>query len=204
MKGVFVTGTDTGIGKTLVSAWLAARWPADYWKPVQSGTDQDSDADFVAALAPGCRIHPSAYRLRAPMSPHEAARRDGIRIEMSALSLPATAGPLVVEGAGGVLVPLNDEALMIDLIARLGLPAVVVTGTRLGTINHTLLTLEALRTRGLPVVGVVIDGDPEPVSRAAITRFGGVPVVADLPRLGVISAAAVAALPAPDFLENLP
>lgn len=198
MRGVFVTGTDTGIGKTVVSAWLVRGWQADYWKPVQSGLADGRDADVVRALSGAGpeRIHPSRWELTAPLSPHEAARLDGVRIDLSDFALPETPRPLVVEGAGGVLVPLNEHDVMADLMARLGLPAVVVARSGLGTINHTLLTLEALRRRDLAVLGVVLVEPPSPANRAAIEHFGQVAVLAELPVLAAVSPEALAKLPA--------
>lgn len=183
MTGVFVTGTDTGVGKTVVSAWLTRSWDADYWKPVQSGTSDEWDSDAIDLLAPRAVRHPSTYALAAPLSPHEAARLEGVVIDLERFHLPATRRPLVVEGAGGALVPLNDDALMVDLMVRLGLPVVVVARSSLGTINHTLLTLEALRARRLDVAGVVMNGPRDPANRAAIERFGRVRVLAELPIL---------------------
>lgn len=182
MSRVFVTGTDTGVGKTMVAAWLARSWGAAYWKPIQTGAATDRDADTVAALAPGVTILPECYEFTAPLSPHEAARREGATIDLARI-VPPAAEALVVEGAGGVLVPLNDRFLMVDLIRALGLPALVVARTSLGTINHTLMTLEVLARRDIPIAGVITSGAPDAANRAAIERYSGVPVVAELPRL---------------------
>ncbi|MTJ80986.1 MAG: dethiobiotin synthase [Telmatospirillum sp.] len=183
MKGVFVTGTDTGIGKTMVSAWLVKSWNADYWKPVQSGIAEGADADVVRIVAPQAVIHPSAHTLTEPLSPHEAARLDGVTLSLDDFHLPVTDRPLVVEGAGGALVPLNDHDLMADLMIRLGLPVVVVARSGLGTINHTLLTLEALARRSVPVIGVVMSGTPNDANRKAIEHFSSQTVVGQLPLL---------------------
>ncbi|MBC7905909.1 MAG: dethiobiotin synthase [Rhodospirillaceae bacterium] len=199
MRGVFVTGTDTDIGKTLVSAWLAHFWQADYWKPVQTGASGSTDYDTVAKLAPSVTIHPPAYVFQAPLSPHEAARRERARIDLSALVPPKTMRPLVVEGAGGVMVPLNETALTVDLMERLGLPALVVTRSGLGTINHTLMTLEVLRRRHVPILGVVMNGQKNPANRQAIEHFGGVPVLAEIQPLFAVTASVVASLPPPAF-----
>ncbi len=203
IPGVFVTGTDTDVGKTVVCAWLARGLGADYWKPVQTGAAghlaPGSDAAEVARLAPGTFVHPSAVVLPEPLSPHEAARRAGARIDLDALVPPATSRPLVVEGAGGALVPLNESCLMADLMQRLGLPVLVVARTALGTINHTLLTLEALRGRGLPLLGAILSGEPDAAAREAIARFGRVSVLAELPRLPRLTPDALAALPPPAF-----
>ena len=195
-RGVFVTGSDTGVGKTVVSAVLARAWDADYWKPVQTGLAEDpGDTQAVRDLAglPEERLHAPRYGLQAPLSPDAAAAAEGVRIGLGDFALPASARPVVVEGAGGVLVPLNEQALMIELIARLGLPAVVAAQDRLGAINHTLLTLEALRARRIEVLGVVLTGGPFADNRAAIERHGGVRILAALPWAARLDAAQVAA-----------
>ncbi|MCQ8240216.1 dethiobiotin synthase [Rhizosaccharibacter radicis] len=186
-RGVFVTGTDTGIGKTLVSACLVRAWDAEYWKPMQTGLAEDpGDTGTVAALA-GCtpeRVHPPAVELAAPLSPEDAARGERVALHPEALRLPPGGeAPLVVEGAGGVLVPVGGHMLTAHLIARLGLPAILVARSTLGTINHTLLSLEALRARGVRVLGVVMNGPPSANNRAAIERHGRVRVLAELPEL---------------------
>lgn len=183
---VFVTGTDTDAGKTIVSAWLCLHSGADYWKPIQSGHPPDRDADTVARLS-GARIHPERHLLRAPLSPHEAAALEGVRIELDDFRLPQTSSPLVIEGAGGVLVPLNETATMLDLMERLGAPVLIAAKSGLGTINHTCLTLAALRSRNLPVLGVVLSGPPHPANRQAIEHFGSVAVLAELPPLAPLT-----------------
>jgi dethiobiotin synthase len=210
MKGVFITGTDTGIGKTVVSACLVRAWGASYWKPVQSGTeDGDDDTATVirlAALTPD-RHAPPVYALRAPLSPHAAAALEDIAIDLDRLTtLPALPQPLVVEGAGGVLVPLTDRHLMIDLMARLALPVVLVARSGLGTINHTLLSLMALRSRGIAIAGVVLNGPPNPGNRTAIESYGAVQVIAELPPADPLDAAAVTRLAAllPPLARLLP
>ncbi|MGY0831945.1 dethiobiotin synthase [Azospirillum argentinense] len=194
-RGVFVTGTDTGVGKTLVSACLARAWSAVYWKPLQTGLkDEAGDTPTVAALAamPPERVHPPAYALAEPLSPHAAAELEGVAIDPDALSLLDTDRPLVVEGAGGLMVPVTEDVFIIDLITRFGLPVVLVARSTLGTINHTLLSLEALRARGLAVAGVVLNGPPNPGNRAAIERFGKVRVLAEIPTLPRLDAETVA------------
>ena len=195
-RGVFVTGTDTGVGKTLVSAILAKAWHADYWKPLQTGVaDEPGDTPGVmqlADLAPS-RVHAPFVVLQAPLSPWAAAPLEGVRIDTDALTCPLTASPLIVEGAGGLLVPINDEVMMIDLIARLGLPVVLVARSSLGTINHTLLSLQALKAAGIAVAGVVMNGPPSAGNRLAIERFGKVPVIAEVPSLESVDPATVAA-----------
>jgi dethiobiotin synthetase len=184
-----VTGTDTGVGKTLFSAALAAHLGARYWKPVQAGLEGETDSAVVAWLSGGrAAVLPEAYRLTTPCSPHEAARIDGITIEPGRLALPPGAGPLVVEGAGGVLVPLGEGLLMADLFAQWNLPVVLVARTALGTINHSLLSLEALRARSIAVHGVVFSGDANPASEEAIVRIGQVRHLGRLPHLEPLTA----------------
>ncbi len=203
LDGVFVTGTDTDVGKTVVSAWLATRWGWGYWKPVQSGTVEGSDSAEIARLVPGCRIYPPAYAFRAPLAPHFAARREGGHVDLAACLRPETSGPLVVEGAGGVLVPLNGVATIIDLMGLLRLPAVVVARTRLGTINHTLLTLEALRRRHIPILGVVLNGRPDPENREAIERFGAVAILGELTPLDKVTPETMAVWPDPRLPQTV-
>lgn len=185
--GFFVTGTDTGIGKTVIAALLTLGLDGYYWKPIQSGTEDGTDRGCVAqwtGLGPE-RLLPEAYCMRLPLSPHSAAAAEGRTIELERCSPPAwdRRRPLIVEGAGGLLVPLNARALMIDLLARLGLPAVLVARSTLGTINHTLLSLEALRARQITIAGVVLNGPSHPENEAAIREYGGVARVAAVPLL---------------------
>lgn len=175
MSAFVVTGTDTGIGKTVFSAALAGALGAHYWKPVQSGLDEGADKDAVARLAalPPARIVPEVYRLTAPLSPHRAAELDGVTIDPDRLVLPPVR-PLVVEGAGGALVPVTRAVTYADVFARWGLPVIVVARTALGTINHSLLTFEALRARGIAIHGVAFVGEANPDSEATIAAMGGV------------------------------
>lgn len=184
MHRYLVTGTDTDVGKTVVAAALAGHLGARYWKPVQAGTDDGTDSLRVAALSGGrAEVLSEAYVLQTPCSPHEAARIDGVTIDPARLALPEGDGALVVEGAGGVLVPVSDDLLSADLFALWGLPVLLVARTSLGTISHSLLSLEALRARGLTVHGVIFSGDENAASEAAIVRFGKVTHLGRLPRL---------------------
>ncbi|MGE3707775.1 MAG: dethiobiotin synthase [Vicinamibacterales bacterium] len=199
LRGVFVTGTDTGVGKTVVSAALMVRYghgrAVRYWKPVQTGIEHDDDTRTVEQLA-GCRVLEKGVRLPRPLSPHLAARLAGQPIDVDALvSLAASCADterFVVEGAGGVLVPLTPSVLVIDLIERLGLPAVVVARTTLGTINHTLMTMSTLRARGIAVPGVLLDGPANAENQAAIEHYGDVPVLGHLPPLEPLTRDALA------------
>lgn len=178
----FITGTDTDVGKTIAAIWLCLKLQASYWKPIQTGAVAGTDPDTVAALTQGAGIEiiPSFYTFQTPVSPHLAAILEGDEINLGKLVLPTTR-PLIVEGAGGALVPLTHRRLMVDLIQRLNLPAIVVARTQLGTINHTLLTLEALRARQIPVRGVILNGPENNDNLWAIETYGHVPVIAHLP-----------------------
>ncbi len=201
MRGLFVTGTDTGVGKTVVSAMLLRRYAPDlpmrYWKPIQTGIEQDDDTGTVTALAGRTVKSPlvEGVRLPRPLSPHLSARLAGHAIDLEALEAIANQQSaeerFIVEGAGGVLVPITETALMADFIARLGLPAIVVARTTLGTINHSLLTVEALRARGLEVAGVVMNGSPNPDNREAIAAFGRVDVLGEIPPLALVDATSI-------------
>ena len=185
---LIVTGTDTGIGKTVFAAALAGAMGGFYWKPVQAGTDTATDSATVAALSglPPERILPEAYRLATPCSPHLAAEIDGTTIEPGRLTPPAVGGPLIVEGAGGVLVPFTRDLLFADIVAGWHRPVVLVARTELGTINHSLLSLEALRARNIPVLGIAFVGAPNEESEAIIARLGNVRRLGRLPILDSI------------------
>ena len=190
-----VTGTDTDVGKTVFAAALTGALGATYWKPVQAGPDDDglSDSDRVRALAgSGARILPEAYRLDTPCSPHLAAEIDGVRIDPARLFPPETDGPLVIEGAGGVLVPLTRTILYVDLFARWDFPVVLVARTRLGTINHSLLSIEALRARGLAIHGIAFVGESNAESERIVCDLGHVRRLGRLPRLPQLTARTLA------------
>lgn len=195
-KGFFVTGTDTGVGKSVAAAWLLQQLDGDYWKPIQSGLSGETDTELVQRLSglPAERFHPETHRLTEPLSPHESASRDGIGIDLFDFELPETPRPLVTEGAGGALVPLNDFDFMTDLMHDLWLPAVVVARSGLGTINHTLLTLEALERREVPAAGIIINGPPAPHNREALEQFGKIPVLAEIPHLEELTPEALTAI----------
>jgi dethiobiotin synthetase len=192
IRGLFITGTDTSVGKTVAAAAVLHRYRGvarlRYWKPIQTGIEQDDDTDDVRRLGAWAdhEIFDEGVRLPRPLSPHLAAKCAGQTIELRALlvSLPsAEETRWIVEGAGGLLVPVNDSETMADWIVLLGLPVLVVARTSLGTINHTLLTLEALRARSLPIAGVLMIGDRNGDNRAAIEHYGKTCVVGEMPRL---------------------
>lgn len=189
-----VTGTDTGIGKTVFAAGLAGALGACYWKPIQAGVDPEGDKETVAALSglPAERILPEAYRLATPASPHLAARIDGVDIRLDRLALPRVDGPLVVEGAGGLMVPISETMLMIDLFAHWGQPVILCARTALGTINHSLLSIEALRARDVPIAGIVFIGDEHAENERIIPALAKVPTLGRLPMLAEMTPDALA------------
>jgi dethiobiotin synthetase len=182
-SGYFVTGTDTGIGKTIVSTLLAIGLEGQYWKPVQTGSGESSDSDFARQWLPAECVAKEAYSFAPPVSPHLAASRVGQRIELSSIlrARPEGARPLIVEGAGGLLVPLNPDCLMVDLIRALELPVILASSTRLGTINHSLLTLAELRRQELRVAGVIMVGPSEGEVCQAIESFGQTAILGEVP-----------------------
>jgi len=197
---IVVTGTDTDIGKTVFAAGLTAALGARYWKPVQAGLADGSDAASVVTLGvPADHVLPEAYRLTTPCSPHLAAEIDRVTIDPDRLALPEVDGPLVVEGAGGVMVPVTRDLIFADLFARWNKPVVLVARTGLGTINHSLLSIEALRSRAVPILGIAFVGDPVEDSEATIATLGKVRRLGRLPRLDPLNAATLAEAFAANF-----
>ena len=188
MKSFIITGTDTGIGKTVVSAMLTLALDGVYWKPIQAGTEGGTDRMRVAELTGLSEVHfrPERYCLRSPLSAHRAAELDGIKISIANLRLPDDipgGRVLIIEGAGGLLVPLNRGLLQIELFAQWKAPVLLCARTSLGTINHTLLSLEALKQRSIDVLGIIFVGDAMPDSERTIVEFGGFPKLGRLPLL---------------------
>lgn len=177
MKQIVVAGIGTGIGKTVVSAILTEALGADYWKPVQAGNLDYTDTDFVREHVsnPASCFHPEAYRLNEPMSPHAAAALEGREIELSRLAFPHTARTLVAELAGGVMVPLNDRQLNTDLLQHWQAPVVLVSQNYLGSINHTLMSVDVLTRRNIPLVGIVFNGEPNPATEDLILQYTQLP-----------------------------
>ncbi len=180
-----VAGTDTGIGKTTVAAMLVLALDALYWKPIQSGTDHGTDRQRVQALTqrPDDRFLPERYVLSQPLSPHRAAELDGIEIKAETLALPAFDQTLIVEGAGGLMVPVTRDKLQIDVFANWSLPIILCARTALGTINHTLLSIEALRKRNMRLHGLIFVGDDNPDNMRTIADFADVRILGLVPRL---------------------
>jgi len=191
----FVTGTDTGVGKTVASALLCAALDALYWKPIQTGSREGTDRSTVIRLGgiPRSRTIPEAYCFRPPVSPNLAARKAGVRIELRKIELPRLepSQALIVEGAGGVFVPINETHLMTDLMSHLRLPVLLVARTSLGTINHTTLSLAALRAAGAEIRGVIMVGKPNIENCKAIEHYGRVQVIGSIPVLPHLNRAAL-------------
>ena len=175
MRRIFVTGISTEVGKTVISAILTEALEADYWKPVQSGAATDSDTQTVKALVKNQKsfFHPEAYRLPLPLSPHAAAEAAGVNILLENIQLPPTANHLIIEGAGGLLVPLNSKDLMVDLLPSFGFEVVLVSRNYLGSINHTLLTWEALTARKIKILGLIFNGEPNAATENFILNYTG-------------------------------
>lgn len=205
---IVVTGTDTDVGKTIFAAGLTGLLQASYWKPVQAGLGGETDSETVGRLgdvSPG-QIVPETWRLNTPASPHHAAAIDGVTIVPEDLTVPEVDGPLVIEGAGGVLVPLTRAVTFADVFARWKLPVVLCARTRLGTINHTLLSLEALRARNVPVLGVAFIGAAEPETENLVCEIGRTRKLGRLPMLAPLTPATLrqafaAAFRPDDFLS---
>ena len=214
MNRLIVTGTDTGIGKTVFAAGLAGALNGFYWKPIQAGIDPEGDSETAVRLSglSADRILPEAYRLALPASPHLSAREEGVEIEIERLSPPSCScesrspaapcgetGPrpsprhtLVIEGAGGVLVPVAETLLMADLFRHWQAPAILCARTGLGTINHSLMSVEALRARGVPVLGIVFIGDAHDENERIVPKLAGVPHLGRLPMLNPLDATSLA------------
>ena len=175
MKRYFVTGIGTDVGKTVAAAILTEALQADYWKPVQAGGLDFTDTDMVKSLVSNAKsvFHPEAYRLKMAASPHKAAAAEGIEIDVHGLKLPETQNNLIVEGAGGLMVPLNKRYLVLDLVQQLGLEVILVSRNYLGSINHTLLTAEVLRYRKVPVAGIIFNGEENQTSEDFIVKYTG-------------------------------
>jgi dethiobiotin synthetase len=197
VKRFIVTGTDTGLGKTVFAAALTAALKGIYWKPVQAGLIE-SDSEIVARLS-GRAVLPELYRLKLAASPHKSAAAEGVKINPAKLVLPKTSQPLIVEGAGGLLVPLTPTTLYIDVFARWKAPLILCARTSLGTINHTLLSLEAIRKRKIPLLGIAFIGEANEDSERIICRLGNAKKLGRLPRVFPLTAKKLAKAFAANF-----
>lgn len=194
-KKFFVSGISTEVGKTLCSAILVKALDADYWKPVQSGDLHQTDSMKVAAWnglsLPHPRFHPETHRLTEPMSPHASAAIDGVHIKRSDFQIPTTDKTLIVEGAGGLMVPLNEEDTLLDLMRDLQIPVILVSRNYLGSINHTLLSIAQLRQAGIPIAGIVFNGPSTPSTESVILKMTKVPLLFHIPELSELSLPAI-------------
>lgn len=197
----FITGTDTDIGKTLICCWLTMHSGFAYFKPIQTGTDYDSDSSIIQKYV-SVKIYPEIYRYKAPLSPHLAASLENQEININKICLPTTKN-LIIEGAGGVLVPINKKYYIIDLIKALKVPVILVARSKLGTINHSLLTIEALRARNIPIAGIILNGEINEDNKKAIKYYGRINILAQFPLLNSISKEALLSIPLTQKLKTL-
>ena len=187
MKKIFITGTDTDVGKTIVSAGFCMSWPAHYWKPIQAGYP-GTDNEVMSRFIPEQNIHPSSYTLKNPLSPNQAAKIEGINIQKEKINCPKCSANLIIEGAGGALVPFNEKEDMTDLMKKIDCPVIIVARSTLGTLNHTFLTLSALRAKKIPILGVIMVGPPHPNNKKDIEEKGKTSILLELPIIENLSA----------------
>lgn len=190
---IFITGTDTNIGKTTVSSWLCLHSGYDYFKPIQTGSIEGRDSEIVE-MTTNSKTYPEAYIYPQPVSPHFAAQYQNETIDISTILIPHS-NNLIIEGAGGVLVPINKNVLIIDLIKLFATPVILVVSTKLGTINHSLLTIEALRSRNIPILGIIVNGKENIATNETIEFYGKVPILGQLPLLDLVNK---------ETLQNIP
>jgi len=202
-RPLFITGIGTGIGKTVVSAVLVEKLKADYWKPIQSGDLDNSDTQAVKRLVSNTTsyLHPEAYRLTQPFSPHKSAAIDGISIDPQKIVIPATTNRLIIEGAGGLMVPLTKDFLMIDLIKQLGAAVILVSKNYLGSINHTLLSIYALQKEGIPIKGLIFNGTKDIYSKEIILNYTGLNLLGHIPEYSQLDKKAI--IDAGNYIEGL-
>ncbi len=185
---IFVTGTDTNVGKTVVSATLCLKLRWSYWKPIQTGAMSETDTEWIKRMCPHIRIESEAYRLMNPLSPHTAARLESTEIDSPSITERSKLlHQTIIEGAGGLLVPIRPKVLQIDLIQAMNVSTVLVARTNLGTINHTLLSVEAIRSRGISFLGIVFVGDTNLENQQSIVEYAEAPVLGHLPILSPLS-----------------
>lgn len=190
---LFITGIGTNVGKTVVSAVLTEALQADYWKPIQSGVVEGKDSDTVKSLISNSKsvFHPETYLLKEPLSPHFAAKLDGVKIELRNIKLPKTSNHLIIEGAGGLLVPINDSHYVIDIAKQFDCEIVLVISSYLGCINHSLLSIDNLLRNGFKLKALVFNGIFEPEVKQAITNYVKNTLIIDVPQLDELSKSAV-------------
>ncbi|MBY0244697.1 MAG: dethiobiotin synthase [Sphingobacteriaceae bacterium] len=196
MNIYFVSGIGTGIGKTLISSILTEKLAADYWKPIQAGDLMQSDSLTIESLISNTKtyIHPEIYRLNTPASPHVAAKIDGVEISLDAFKIPKSNNSnLIIEGAGGLMVPLNQQDLLIDLIQKLNIPVVLISENYLGSINHTLLSISILKQKNIPIKGIIFNGEENKESQDFILNYTNVNLLGFVPKLAKLDKASISA-----------
>ncbi|MEN9447090.1 MAG: hypothetical protein RJA25_380 [Bacteroidota bacterium] len=188
MSKFFITGIDTNIGKTVVSTILAEALKADYWKPIQSGNLKETDSDFVKKYAENVQtVHDETYLLNHPVSPHLAAKIENKYINIKSFTIKNSSNNLIIEGAGGLMVPLSDKSLIKDLIIKLQIPVIVVSKNYLGSINHTLLTIQVLQQFNIPIAGIIFNGDSNKDSEDYILQYSGIRLLGKIPQTDKMS-----------------
>ena len=199
----FITGIGTEVGKTITSAVITQALKADYWKPVQAGELNHSDRMKVENLIDNNRskFHPEAYRLNQPMSPHAAAERDGIKIDIASIKMPHTDNHLVIEGAGGLLVPLNDNDTILNLIEILNCEVILVSRHYLGSINHTLMSIELLKQRNIRIKGILFNGKENKDTESIITKMSGIEVLGRIDELENLNKSVINSIA--QYLKNI-
>ena len=198
---IFISGTDTSVGKTVISSWLCTKTRFSYWKPIQSGDIEDSDTQFVLKSSK-TKVFKESYVFKNPLSPHHASALENITIEINSISVPQEKN-LIIEGAGGILVPLNEKELIVDFIKHLNTPVILVVRATLGTINHTLLSLEALKHRSIKVLGVIMNGPFNKGNFEAIEYYGQTKVLATFPKLDNLSNDVLKSIELPSSLKKI-
>lgn len=195
MQKIFVTGIGTDVGKTVVSAVLVEALQADYWKPIQAGDLDNSDTQKVKCLVTNTKsqFHKEAFRLNTPASPHYAAELDGVEISLKNIQLPQTTNQLIIEGAGGLMVPINQKGeTIIDVIKHLDASVILVSRHYLGSINHTLISLNVIKSEGLKVEGIIFVGDENKATESIIEKLGGARILGRVPNLTTIDKSTIA------------
>lgn len=183
MKNYFVSGIGTNVGKTIVSAILTEALSADYWKPIQSGTIEGTDKESVRSLVSNTMsvFHPEAYLLKEPASPHLAAKLEDVKIEKRNIQLPYTSNKMIIEGAGGLLVPINEKEYVIELAQQFNASVILVVSSYLGCINHSLLSIDYLLNHNYKIHGLILNGDFQEDVKSAIINYKNIPILAEIP-----------------------
>lgn len=194
MRKIFITGIGTDVGKTVVSAIVTEALQADYWKPVQTGSYLNNDADTVKSLITNTKtkIHPEVYKLEQPLSPHAAAELENVKLSLSEINLPETENTLVIEGAGGIMVPLNDNEFILDIIKKFDAETILVIQNYLGSINHSLLSIDCLKNHNVKILGIIFNGPPHKLSEDIIIKYSKLPVLGHIGKEAKITPAVIA------------